>query len=66
MNESWRTRKLVDGRNINNYKINWWYNFVLGMMISGPALVFINNFQSRMGTGVPYFHRPKYYFVGAK
>jgi len=61
MNEPLRQTKLAQAEKINNVRLQWWKNFTIGLLISGPLLIYpFSRRYYRMQSGVPYFHRPKF------
>lgn len=63
MNESPRRLKIEHAENLNNYRYNWWFNFGLGLIFSGPAIIYMDRFWRNSTSGAPYFFRPKFFFV---
>ena len=65
-NESGRQRSLEHAAQFNDVKKHYWLNFCLGAMIAAPVVYFSASFFQRSSSGVPFYYRPKYYFIDPK
>ena len=58
MNEAHRIAKMNHGDRHNEIRANFWRNFALGLLITGPLLVIpYGKLFRNMRSGVPHFYR---------
>ena len=73
MNEAIRTRKMGDAELYNSFKRQWLFNFsigilylIIGLLVSGPAIILLGNHFRTNRTGVPSYLRPKFFYTAER